>query len=141
METYFHPYKDEIADYARNERSLIDQLSLLWKLIYSVVAQYQQKHPDWLMLKYEEICRDPLSNFRHIFYQFNLDFTPQVQSFLQESTNHSQPKDIFQDIHSIKRNTQKQLAVWKSRLSQAEIYRIRVQVEEISSIFYTESDW
>ena len=141
MDTYFHPYKAEIVDYARQEHRLIDQLSLLWKLIYSVVAQYQQKHPEWLIVKYEEICQDPLSSFGHITHYLNLDFTSQVQSFLKDSINYIQPKDIFQDIHSIKRDTQKQLDVWKSRLSKTEVHQIRVQVEEISSIFYADSDW
>ena len=141
LETYFSAYETEIVNYTKNEQSLIDQLSLLWKLIYSVVAEYQQKYPEWLILKYEEVCKKPLDHFQYIFQQLNLDFTPQIQSYIYNSTNYIQPENIFEEIHSVKRNTQKQIDIWKMRLSQEQINRIRTQVEEVSNVFYNDDDW
>lgn len=141
MDTYFRDFKAEIEDYTQGSYDIIDKLSLLWKLIYSVVARYQQRYPNWLILRYEDICSNPVTNFDNIFRHCKLEKTAEVSAFIKESTGAAQPKNIFKNIHSIKRDTQKQVAIWKQRLSQAEIDRVRSRVESVSSIFYADADW
>ncbi|NEO64857.1 MAG: hypothetical protein F6J98_32440 [Moorea sp. SIO4G2] len=141
IDKYFKQFEAEIIDHVNYEHELIDKLTLLWKLIYTAVIDYQDNNPEWLILRYEDICSQPLSQFNHIFKTFNIEFSTTAQKFIQESTNYSQFKGIFQEIHSIKRNAKAQIDIWKERLSQQEIDSIRSKVEDVSQHFYTDEDW
>jgi hypothetical protein len=141
MKKYFAPFESEIIDYAKYDHPLIDKLILVWKLIYWVVADYRSHHPEWIILRYEDICHDPLNQFQTIFKAFDLEFTPNVQSFIQDSTTYQQFKGVFQEIHSVKRDSQKYSDIWKKRLSETEIDYIRNRVEDVSKLFYTDADW
>lgn len=141
MDTYFLPFAAEIKEYTDGSHNLIERLSFLWKLIYSVVADYRQRHPDWLIVRYEDICSDPTASFENILHYCNLEKTAKVSAFIEESTGATQPKDILNNIHSIKRDTRKQIDVWKQRLPQTDVDFIRSRVESVSSAFYTDADW
>ncbi|NET85957.1 MAG: sulfotransferase [Moorea sp. SIO1F2] len=95
IDKYFKQFEAEIIDHVNYEHELIDKLTLLWKLIYTAVIDYQDNNPEWLILRYEDICSQPLSQFNHIFKTFNIEFSTTAQKFIQESTNYSQFKGIF----------------------------------------------
>ena len=141
MKDYLHPFEAEIADYAENEHSSIDKLSFLWKILYYVVTQFRKKHPNWLFVKYEDICNNPMAQYERIFSGLEIDFSAASQSFIHESTTHSQYKGYRQEIHSVKRDSKKNIDVWKRRLSAEEIQRVRQITEPVAPAFYTNEEW
>lgn len=45
------------------------------------------------------------------------------------------------DPYGLKRNSLANISHWKTRLTSAEIDRIKLQVQEISTNFYSDQDW
>lgn len=144
---HLYDFEDEIISYASSEHSLIDQAILAWKTLHHVILTYQQRHPEWLFVKHEELSSDPLKGFENIYAQLGLQFDSRVQSMIQELSCSINPSDMTsRDIpvsstRSITRDSRSNISNWKRRLSAEDISYIRERVEPISSIFYSDDEW
>ena len=59
--TYLPTFEDEYAAAAKRRPDLVDQAVLLWRCINSVVVSLSQQHPDWLVVRYEDLAADPVA--------------------------------------------------------------------------------
>ena len=144
MRDYLHPFESEMVrciEDKQSEQYSIDRLSLLWKVLYYVVARFREKHSDWLFVRYEDICNNPMDQYTHIFSDLNVAFSSASQSFIRESTTYANSKHYLEEIHSVKRDSKKHVDVWKRRLAPEDIQRIRQIVEPVAAEFYTDEDW
>ena len=46
MDELLAPYREQIAEQARQPGDEIDQAILMWNVFYSVVAVFRERHPD-----------------------------------------------------------------------------------------------
>jgi hypothetical protein len=140
MKEHLTPFKREMEDFATNEHDVIDQASLLWKLIHHVVIKYQQTHEKWIFLRYEDISIDPISAFRKLFRQMDLEFSSRIERKIREQ---SCAKHLAksQDPYSMVRNSEYMVKIWQERLTPREIERIRIRVEDVSYAYYSEGSW
>lgn len=142
MRDYLYPFEKLIEDYAANERDIIDQGALLWKILHYVIAGYQERHPDWIFLRHEDISCNPPSYFKDLFARLGLPFTQEVAETIKIYSDSSNPKEAPPGVvHFLRRNSRANIYNWKTRLTSAEIIRVREQVEDISRKFYSDEDW
>ncbi len=141
MKDHLYPFEAEIKECANYGHDIIDQGALLWRLIYHMVAKYQKDHDDWIFLRHEDLSRDPLEGFHALFNRLNLEFSESVEGAVREYTNASNPREAPDGSSSIKRDSGSNIWNWKGRLEESEIERIRNQVEDVSSLFYSDDDW
>jgi hypothetical protein len=141
MQNYLYPFKDEIKAHVEKERDIIDQAALLWKIFHHIIANYQEKHPDWLFVRHEDISFDPAIGFQKVFEHLNLDFSEAVQQKVQEYSNLEKSKSANQKVPTWKRDSRSNIWEWQARLDLSEIERLRTQIEDVSSKFYTDADW
>lgn len=121
---------------------LIDQGILLWNIVYSKMHKLQQKHPEWLFLKHEDISKNPLEYFEKIFDYLGLKFTKEISSKIIEHTTDSNSAEATEGKWlSLKRNSAQNVYIWKSRLSEKEIEKIKIGTEKISKLYYTPDEW
>ena len=123
-----------------NEKDVIDQAILLWNCIHHTIAVYQQDHPEWIFTRHEDLSRDPVNRFRKIYHAFGLEFTQEVKKRIKESTGSHNPVEQ-QKENEFMRDSRKNIKNWEKRLESSEIELIRNKTAEISSLFYSESDW
>lgn len=140
MEEHLFPFEAEIRDFANNEYDLIDQAALLWKLIHYMIIKYQHIYEDWIFVRHKDLSRDTVSGFQTIFKKINLAFSEQIKDTIRDfsyAAHRIEPENHY----SLRRNSSLNIWDWKSRLTLQEIERIRTQVEDVSSAFYTDEDW
>lgn len=123
MRNHFGPYRRKVLQYAQTDKDIVDQASFLWKLLYSVVSQYQESHPEWTFVRHEDIVQDPIPYFRRIYKMLGLNFTSEIKNKIEKKTD---PSTI--------RN-------WKKRLTEEEINRVRKKTEPVASTFYASTEW
>jgi len=140
MKDCLQPFADEIKKYSEQDYDIIDQASLLWRIIHYWIAEYQKEHQKWIFIRHEDISRNTLSGFLELFNQLNLEYTETTkQTILDYSSINNSRQDYEAD--ELKRHSLKNIEIWKSRLTPSEIERIRTKVEDISSKFYDDEDW
>ncbi|RME60372.1 sulfotransferase [Candidatus Parcubacteria bacterium] len=133
-------YRDEIQRFTQSERDIVDQGILLWRIIHTVILEYQKHHPEWIYLRHEDLARDPQSGFGELYDRLGLQMTPSIEAKIRRYCSTIQEADKL-PVHAIRRDSSRTLTAWKQRLSRNEIHRIRKATEDIASRFYGERDW
>lgn len=141
MQDYLEPFRAEMTEAATEDPRSIKTLATLWKILYYVVIQLRNQYPDWLFLRYEDICNSPMEYYQKIFSDLGIKFTSKAQAVIQDSVSFSGYTEPLQEIHSIKRDSRKNIHVWKQRLTSEEIQQIRSITEEVACEFYGDESW
>lgn len=136
MEKYLDCYREEIEEFAKSEKSLVEQGALLWKCVYETNITLMQKHKYWLIVKNEDLSLDPLKEYERIFNYIKLPFDQKVKDYLVASTNAKSGEESL-----LVRDSKKNVGKWKSLLNEDEIAYIKSFTEEVWKNYYTEKDW
>jgi hypothetical protein len=140
MREHLFPFEAEIRHFAENQHDIIDQASLLWKLVHHMIAKYRRTHADWIFVRHEDLSRDPVAGFRAIADRLNLEFSARLARRIQEHSAATNPVEA-DDPYSVRRNSQANIQHWRHRLTADEIARIRDRVGEVASDFYSDEEW
>jgi hypothetical protein len=138
MRDLLYPFADEIKNFAHKERDIIDQAALLWKLIYYVVSIYKQRNPQWIFVRHEDLSIDPVEGFHHLYRSLDLEFSQSIAKFIR-LFSYSEDQEDSGDIDFYKRDSISNISTWKTRLTNAEVKRIKAMVDEVSTEFYSDN--
>jgi len=141
MRDHLYPFESQIRAYTARPPDIIDQGILLWKIFHHVIYYYQQKHPDWLFFRHEDLSREPIRKFQQIFDYLKLPFDQKIQKAIIDFSGTQNPIDVIDSEESLRRDSKANILNWKKRLTKREITRIRENVVGISDFFYSEKDW
>jgi hypothetical protein len=142
IEDHLEPFRKEIDAFAREEHDILDQAALLWRLIHHTIADYRSRHPEWLVIRHEDLSRDPIQGFGYLFEALNLPYTEDVQEAIRRSTSRSNPVDRDPNPHLFhSRDSRANVDNWRHRLTPSEVERIRARVADVSPFFYSDDDW
>lgn len=139
--------RDHLGSYGEEMQSVplddvIGQAALLWKLIYRVVHETRQLSPDFLIVRHEDLSRDPISGFRALYTNLGLEFTPRVEKTILSSSSSENPRELSRKrVHGFKLDSRANLDNWKKRLTAEEIERVRQMTGEISKFYYSDAEW
>jgi hypothetical protein len=139
--------RDHLESYRKEMQSIqaddvIGQASLLWKMIYRFVHSTCKANPDFIVVRHEELSRDPITGYRDLYSSIGLDFTPQVEKRILNSSSSENPTELGRGkTHSVKLDSRANIENWKKRMSEVEIKRVREMTEETARLFYPEGKW
>lgn len=140
MEEHLSPFRREIEDFAQKDYDIVDQISLLWKLIHHMIIKFQATNSDWVSVRYEDLALAPIDGFRTVFERTGLPFSKDTKAVI-EAHNLRNLQSNTTRPYAIKQNRQHVTSKWKKALTPQELYRLRRRVEPIASAFYSEQDW
>ncbi|MEA2626354.1 MAG: hypothetical protein QOD06_2399 [Candidatus Binatota bacterium] len=142
MEILPASFAEEIRDFARNDRDIVDQAALVWKILYYVIDGYRHRHPDWTFVRHEDLAQDPERGFRELFDRVSLEFTDDVRQRIEQGSADENPRDAAPGrILHLERASRALVSSWKDLLNPEEIDRVRGIVEPLSRGFYGDDEW
>jgi hypothetical protein len=142
VQDWIAPFYPRMLEANSHKGDLIGNGSLLWSILYQVGAQFLEANPEFILVKHEDLSRDPASGFQALYSRLGLDFSIGAQITIQNSSASGNPKEIArQDIYGTRVDSQANLDNWKRRLSSEEIKRIREFTGEVASRYYGDADW
>lgn len=142
MRDHLEPFRAEMEQQIAAPQNVIDQGSLLWRMVYAVVDGFRAAHPEFVMVRHEDLSRQPLAGFRDLYASLGLVFTPEVQQALAEASQRGNPEELStQRVHAVKLDSRANLDNWRKRLTEAEISRVRDLTAEVADKFYSENFW
>jgi len=140
MRDHLEKYRNEMDSVKADD--IIGQASLLWKMIYASVHTTRELDAALLTVRHEDLSRDPISQYRDLYSKLNLDFSPRVQQFIENSSSSENPTELSRrKTHSVKLDSLANIKNWKKRLSEDDITRIRKITEETSPLYYSDEEW
>ena len=145
LRDYLGPFAHEICAYAEggDEIDVIDRAILKWKCWYHVVRELEQRHPEWIFVKYEELAAEPVEGYKGLYERLTLRWDEKVAEKVSEFSSVLNPKEapLWASPHTIRRDSLAATRTWRTRLSEGEIRRIRLGVGDVARHFYSEEDW
>jgi hypothetical protein len=140
MRDHLDLYREEMQSIKSDD--VIGQSALLWKMIYHSVHATRELNPDFIIVRHEDLSRDPVSGYRDLYQLLDLEFTTRVEKTILNSSSSENPAELSRKkVHGFKLDSRANIDIWKKRLSVEEIDRIRKMTEETSALYYPEADW
>ncbi len=137
-----HLEADRAAMEKMDPGDIIGQAALLWKLIYRAVHGFSQVHPEFHVVRQEELALDPPTGFRDLYAALGLHFSEEAEKKILESSSSENPKELARNRHhSIKMDSRASVKSWKKHLNTQELERIRSVTEDIARLYYPEETW
>ncbi len=141
MQRYLSRFENDLNQRPADE-DIVGQGILAWRILYSVVSQYSATHADWDFVRQEDLALDPLVQFEALYRRLGLSYTRRAEHVIRRATDPSNPVDVpISEHHQIARDSRQTATIWRRRLVQDEIDRIRAAVEDVSHEWYADEDW
>jgi hypothetical protein len=143
MRDWLEPHREQMLRMTRpSGADVIDQASLLWLVVYQVVAQYCKQFPQFHLVRHEDLSLDPAGGFQQLYASLGLEFSPGVRENILAASSSENPQELSsRSVHAVRLDSRANLHNWKHRLTRDEIGRVRRLTEETAALFYPEIDW
>jgi hypothetical protein len=135
------PYADDIEDEAENPSSLLENASLLWKVMGAVIAKYRQRHPNWQIVRMEDLAMHPTDEFRDLWNYLDVPYDREMASAVREFTTAASSSEEDYGTHDVKRDSESQAWRWRSELEPGAVDRIRNATAPVWREFYEAGEW
>jgi hypothetical protein len=142
LQDWLDPFTPEMEAARAPSRDLVDRVALLWRIIYSVVADYQRDFPEVRVVRHEDLSRWPLEEYAKLYDALDLSFTSEAKEAVNASSSSENPKETrVENPHETFVDSRANLENWRQRLSAGEISRVRRLTEESASLYYSDAEW
>ena len=140
MRDYLEPYRDEMQSIKSDD--IVGQAAHLWKVVYHSVHSTRELNPDFIVVRHRDLSRDPVNGYRALYASLGLDYTARVEEIILDSSSPDNPVELpRRKNHSVKLDSLASVDNWKKRLTADEIKRVREITEEVSHLYYSDSEW
>lgn len=140
MRDHLEPYRAEMESVRRDD--VIGQAALLWTLIYRSVYRAHERNLDFMVVRHEDLSRDPIPGYRALYTTLGLAFTPRVEKTILNSSSSENPRELSRkEVHAFKLDSRASVDNWKKRLTAEEIKRVRKITDEVSKLYYSDAEW
>lgn len=145
MRDLLQPFEEQIRYFAPKgeDYDIIEGGSLQWNVLYHVAHELAKTRPQWIVMRHEDLSREPVEAFRNMFSRLNIPFSERVEREVKERSAEENPVDDQQkkNWEDARRNSKALVHKWKQRLSTEEIDRIRTLTEPVAKHYYSDADW
>ena len=141
MRDHLGSFEEELQDAIAQPRDLTGQAILLWRMFYYSIDRYRKTHPDWLVVRHEDLSADPVGRFHELYGVLDLDYTTEIEQTIVASSSKGTVAADDQRVHVLQRDSMANIKSWKKRLSEEEIARIREGTRDVAPLFYSDADW
>lgn len=140
MATHLAPFRERFEQDA--EHDLVDHGSLVWLALNTVVAGYEQDHPDWQVIAYEELALDPVAGFARMYERLRLPWDDAVAATIAAHNSPDHRAAVpTSDRGSTTRDSRQAIWTWRDRLLPSEVERVRHATWPLARRWYGDERW
>lgn len=121
-------FKNVISD-VNNYGDVIEKMTAQIAGAYSVIEKQMKKHKSWHVIRHEDLCKDPIKEFKKLYKITGLSWSHEVENFILES-------DKPGEGYKTNRVASNQIDKYKSILSVEQMEKIRKVYDKFGNPFY-----
>ena len=141
------PHADELERAAGQPLDPIAHGALLWLCIHTSIAQQLDRHPDFIMVRYEDLATDPLAGFRDLYERLDLPFTSATRKAVRSGSmagpgaaphpwgRVGMAATAYQPMES-----GANAWAWRDRLSAEQVAEVIERTRDVAEGFYTPAE-
>jgi hypothetical protein len=149
MRDWLEPFRREMEAIAAAPADDTGRVSLLWRLLYLVVAEYERRCPRLRVVRYEDLANDPLPAFADLYATLGLHFGEPARRAVERSTSGNlagRPHRWSLSRSGLSKtgyrplDSRANVAAWRDRLSAEEVARVRALTGSVAARWYGSED-
>ncbi|MGB7443736.1 MAG: sulfotransferase [Coleofasciculaceae cyanobacterium] len=129
----FSDYLQPFEHVLNNAQTFWQKMGAYWGASYYVMLQQQLRYPDWILVKHEDFCFEPVQESKKLFAQLNLTWTTKTDQVLSQSTRQHSGKP-----YQPQRVSSQEPDKWKSQLTPQQIEQVRQFVQPFGIPYYSD---
>lgn len=142
MEDILYPYEREINELVANPSvDIVRQAAALWRILYSTVLTFREKHPTWIVVRHEDLVRSPYERFEALCDALLISDVNNVLKRIESYNVFDRKSATSTRVHRLKRTGDSVLSEWKNYMTPDEVAIVRASVDSIASEYYCDVDW
>lgn len=138
------PFRDALAAASAGTTDPVGTGILLWRIVHHHIRTLRHDHPDWIFVRHEDLAADPVAGFRALYARVGLRFaedTPARIAGLSERSEGFGAFSLFGSRRQVNRNSREVTGLFRKRLSEDDIARIRAESADVWPDFYDADAW
>ena len=137
MRDWLHPFESEMRRCRDSDVDVVEQGIVLWNALHHAIAELRDRHPDWSVVRHEDLAADPQVGFEALYRSCALGWDPGVAEKVRAFSTADTGKELPMWKHgSVKRDSKRATETWKVRLADDEVERVRAGTGEVAKLFY-----
>jgi hypothetical protein len=141
LEDLLEPLREQIEQ-ATASKSIVEQGSLLWRIVYSTVHERFASHPAVHVVRHEDLSLEPREGFRRLYEAVGGTYDEQARGTIDQHSSPDNPTELDRaDPDARRLDSKANLANWRRRLSDDEIARILETAGPTAENFYPADDF
>ena len=139
MRDWLNPFESEMRRCRDNDVDVVEQGIVLWNALHHAIAELRDRHPEWSVVRHEDLARDPGPGFEDLYRACDLRWDASVADAVAGFSTADTGKELPMWKHgSVKRDSKNATETWKLRLTDEEVERVRNGTREVAKLFYEE---
>jgi hypothetical protein len=135
-------FETELMALTESTKDILMQGCLLWCIVYQAVSILKSRYPDFILVQYEDLSKDPVRRYKELYDSLGLTYSARIEHKIRYFSRESNPDELSPGrTHSIALDSQANLDNWKRRLTAEEISRVKQLTARVYPYFYDEQDW
>lgn len=137
------PWLDVVeADVADDGADLLAHAARCWTVLMGLADAFATAHPDWVVVRHEDLSRDPVAGFAQLAAQLGAQLDDDGREVVRRLTDSSNPTEAEEGaVHTLARDSRANVWSWRDRLDAAQVDRVRELTAEVWPRFYADEDW
>jgi hypothetical protein len=145
MGDWLEPFRPEMEALAAAPDDVDGRVSLLWRLLYLVVAEYERRCRALSIVRYEDLSAEPLRGFADLYAALGIGFDERARRAVMRSTSGNVTgrahrwslsrsglsKTAYRPLDS-----RAKMLTWRSGLDDDQVARVRALTQSVASRWY-----
>jgi hypothetical protein len=133
-------FEPEIREQTQRPSGVVEQAALLWRILYAAVDAYRGRHPEWAVVRHEDLSREPIAGFEALYGRLGLEWTPRAREQVERASSPRNPPEA-RSKHDVRVASAENVDRWRARLTPPELELVRERTRDVWPLFYSPEDW
>lgn len=137
---HLQPFRAELE--AAGDLDILDHSCLLWRILTAWVGALRDRHPDWSVLRYEDLALAPVTGFRDLYGRVGLPWDDDTAAAVAWANDPAQGVAVASgDKGGTRRDSRSAIWTWRQRLAVDEIACVRAATADVAADWYGGERW
>jgi hypothetical protein len=119
----------------------LEDTVLCWKVFHETIFRYSREHPDWLVVRHEDLATNYLDGFRTLYGNLGLNWGQQQAQMVE--THCARTNQLVRGTvkHELRQDSKKVVRAWMQELDRFELEAIRSLSSPVWHKYYAPASW
>ncbi len=119
----------------------LEAAAALWRALNKVLYEQITRHPEWIVLKHEDVSQTPVDTFRMLYQRLDLPWSDRIEALVRRKTGAGNKVEAGRSVQDFNRNSAEIFSLRRQMLTPEERQRVLEITGDVALSYYPESSF